>query len=81
MKNLLTLPGFLKGDPDQGIVIGNDRREHIKHDRHLRVGNDRAEEIRNDHLKSQRTDAVSRQIIKSISSALLRPPLPLGQPA
>ncbi|NOZ52572.1 MAG: type VI secretion system tip protein VgrG [Gammaproteobacteria bacterium] len=63
---------FLHGQKDQDIVIENDCREHIKHDRHLRTDNDRTEEISNDSsskVDRDRTEATGRKLSQTIGEA------------
>jgi len=60
---------FVHGQKDQDIIIENDRREYIKHDRHLRTDNDRTEEIRNDSsskVDRDRTEATGRKLSQTI---------------
>jgi len=60
---------FLHSQKDQDIVIQNDCREHIKHDRHLRTDNNRTEEIRNDSsskVDRDRTEATGRKLSQTI---------------
>ncbi len=60
---------YLHGQKDQDIIIENDRRENIRHDRHLRVDNDRTEEVRNDSsskVDRDRTEATGRKLSQTI---------------